>query len=88
MEGKGKAKRKNKRANVMHALHGASKPQSFQIHLGFWQTLSFDSNEFKKFRDTKISSKCNKIVRNVVTSRVIFRSILSIIFIKNCNFSF
>ena len=77
MEGKGKAKRKNKRANVMHALHGASKPQSFQIHLVFWQTLCFDSNEISKSRDTKISSNCNKIVRNVENSRVIFRSILS-----------
>ena len=36
MEGKGKAKRKNKRANVMHALHGASKPQSFQICLVYY----------------------------------------------------
>ena len=77
MEGKGKAKRKNKRANVMHALHGASKPQSFQIHLVFWQTLCFDSNEISKSRDTKISSNYNKIVRNVVNSRVMFRSILS-----------
>ena len=77
MEGKGKAKRKNKRANVMHALHGASKPQSFQIHLVFWQTLCFDSNEISKSRDTKISSNCNKIVRNVACSRIIFRSILS-----------